>query len=67
MVDQDSRIQELTEALEPFANLASSIHSLSPDDAPVVIAETNGGIINTHSRVTVRDIRRARAALEGTK
>jgi hypothetical protein len=55
--------QMLKQALAPFANLADKIHKSAPDEAALVLTTLDGGIIDTHNRVTAGNLRRARAAI----
>lgn len=60
--DTSSRVAKMHEAIAPFARLADKIHADAPDEAMVVLTTLDGGIIDTNNRVTVGDLRRAKAA-----
>lgn len=57
-----AEIDPLRSALRPFASLGAKIHAEAPDSAALVLTTLDGGIIDTHNRVTVGDLRRAIAA-----
>lgn len=54
----------MREALEPFAKLRPP--ESAPDDAVLVLATMNGGIIDVRETVTAGAIRRAQAALSAS-
>lgn len=67
MVDQDSRIQELTEALEKALENLEQFRLLVNEGGVPRYTVTPGAALNTLVGWVDRTITRTRAALEGTK
>lgn len=57
----EAKVAAMTAALEPFKSLTPPDYV--PDDALLVLAALNGGVIDTRQNIYARDIRRAHAAL----
>lgn len=58
---------KLRAAIKPFGGLADCIPDTAPDHAMVVLTTLNGGVIDTHARISAGDLRNARAALASEK